>query len=262
MTGSMGDVVAVVRAAIDAYTRIRRDLRTHIDKTNQAIDRLTAATTGSAHPGPTDARRTLDRSRTELEESAAHADEAVRRLMAYLASLEGGGGAGGAPTSSPRPPLGPGSRTTEKPFNVRTYLDDLPYMPPRRERRRGGKPHKTHGRWVGTDEGPQPDTTSGEDSPFAHQAQRLWERLRDKSTDPKILPIRGHYETKFAMFMRQESRTEEHIVINNPDGPCGYGLENYRFGCDRLLPVLLPQDAKLTVDWPDGRTTYTGARDS
>jgi hypothetical protein len=73
--------------------------------------------------------------------------------------------------------------------------------------------------------------------------------------------IRDHVEAHAAATMRQEGLSNGELWINNPSGPFSGPL-----GCDKQLPYMLPENAKITVYYPDGNNgwknkTYTGLPD-
>lgn len=144
----MAEVIAVVRAAIDAFTRRHQDLLAAVDSTKQVLDRLNAITTGSSHAAPRAAHLALDQSRNELEESAANAGETVQLLTSYLAALEGSGTETSkiqTPHRTTATPTTSRSEVSELPqFDAQKYLDALPTMKPKKQRTNGQK-HAGHG---------------------------------------------------------------------------------------------------------------------
>lgn len=163
-------------------------------------------------------------------------------------------GAGSGDGSSARP-----GTASKRATNVGGYLDEMPPMVPRSRRSRGARPGKTQGRWIrGSDE--HRDWISGGDNEDEHfrAAETHWAAIRSEG-EPEKLSITRDTEVKFAMFMRKHGMDHEELVINNPDGPCGYGRDGFAFGCDQLLPRFLRPGATLTVHWPGGAKTYQGA---
>jgi hypothetical protein len=67
----------------------------------------------------------------------------------------------------------------------------------------------------------------------------------------------SHVEAKAAAMMRRGHAPQHAVlVINNPDGPCGWlrgrqGRQRYGTSCDELLADALPADSTLTVRWRD-----------
>ncbi|MFJ8815263.1 DddA-like double-stranded DNA deaminase toxin [Amycolatopsis thermoflava] len=108
---------------------------------------------------------------------------------------------------------------------------------------------KTHGRWI-DENGQAHEIVSGRDED-AEEAARM---LREKG-----IPQRGDVTTtadveqKLAARMVREGRRHLDVVLNNQ--PCR-GL----FGCDTLLPVILPEGYSLTVHAPNYQKTFTGGK--
>lgn len=106
---------------------------------------------------------------------------------------------------------------------------------------------KTHGRWF-DEHGQAHAITSGQDD----DSVKVWETLQQLD-----IPVAGpptavsDVEQKLAVRMVQDGRQHVDVVINNL--PC-VG----RFGCDALVPVILPAGYSLTVHGPNYRKTYTG----
>lgn len=60
----------------------------------------------------------------------------------------------------------------------------------------------------------------------------------------------GHVEGQAALIMRQMNASSGKLLIDNPNGICGY--------CRSQVPTLLPEDATLRVGTPSGTVTPTG----
>lgn len=255
MSSPMAEVVAAVRDAIDACKRRRAELVQAIEQCERARDKLHTATDGTRHPAPKEADRFLEGCVSELREAVAALTSAAEKLSAHLARLDGGASTPSGSDSS-RAPMSSVPMASSK-IDVQSHLDDMPKMPPKARRKRGMPQQPTHGRRVDGD-GEGRELMSGTDTD-SQAVDKLWSQLRRDGEIPSLM-IATHVEPKFAMKMRRESLTDERIVINNPDGPCGYGL-NIQYGCDQLLPRLLPPNATLTVCWPDGNEkTYRGQK--
>lgn len=119
-------------------------------------------------------------------------------------------------------------------------------MLPPDQRERGAPRPKTHGRWIGPDGQVHP-IVSGEDQDYAESVQAF------KELGAPGLPVRASdVEMKLAAHMRNHGVTSVTLVINNV--PCPG-----QFGCDGLLPVLLPLGFRLTVHGANNYTkTYQG----
>jgi hypothetical protein len=71
--------------------------------------------------------------------------------------------------------------------------------------------------------------------------------IRDQ---PKGQQAGGHVEAKAAALMRQVEQTTGVLVINNPEGPCGYASGA---GCAVIMQLILPTGSSVVVWWPGGR---------
>ncbi|HWE88065.1 MAG TPA: DddA-like double-stranded DNA deaminase toxin [Pseudonocardiaceae bacterium] len=123
--------------------------------------------------------------------------------------------------SSDEPPVVPANRIEE----LRREL------PPRVT---AGQGRKTHGRWVGAD-GATRSIISGRDhdSEFAeHELERRG--MPGATTRP------GDVELKLAAHMLRNGIRHVTVVINH--SPC-----KGDYGCDTLVPILLPEGSTLTV---------------
>lgn len=102
---------------------------------------------------------------------------------------------------------------------------------------RRGTGQKTHGKWL------TPGTKEGNEEPIASGKDRLSAlaeaRLRDLGA--RRAPVTtSDVEIKLAVHMAEAGITEATLVINNTvcEGP---------YGCDTLVPMLLPENSVLTV---------------
>ncbi|WP_345019628.1 DddA-like double-stranded DNA deaminase toxin [Saccharothrix violaceirubra] len=133
------------------------------------------------------------------------------------------------------------------PERIERLRGELPDDVPPADRRPPGAPRpKTHGRWIGPD-GRTHAVQSGEDGMYPESATALADLgFRRKLTRASDV------EMKLAAHMRNHGIHSATLVINNT--PC-VG----EFGCDRLVPVLLPAGATLTVHGANGfEKTYRG----
>lgn len=106
-------------------------------------------------------------------------------------------------------------------------------------------------RGVGSWPGGTDDLASGRDSTH-DQVVELLRRIRPLPGGA-IPATAGDVELKFAMKMRIADIKVARLMINHKGGPCPGP-----FGCDQLLPKVLPPGARLTVYWPGGQKTYRG----
>ncbi len=109
---------------------------------------------------------------------------------------------------------------------------------------------KTHGRWVDKD-GNIGQMVSGEDED-AIEVRRI---LKAAGVPPVGEPVTvTHVEMKLAARMRRQRERHMELVVNNE--PC-VGP----YGCDTLLPALLPQGYSITIHGPRESKTYAGGEE-
>ncbi|SDC51224.1 DddA-like double-stranded DNA deaminase toxin [Actinokineospora iranica] len=145
------------------------------------------------------------------------------------------------PTTAPRPPPAPANVTREQVERLRAEL------PPTVKTRSG---QKTHGRWIDPN-GNVHNEVSGKDDKY--------QAVEDYFDEIKVSqrPMRSaDVEMKPAVHMRKNDIRSATLIINNR--PC-FG----KFGCNALVPVLLPEGYTLTIYDPDGfQRTYHGGKTS
>lgn len=108
---------------------------------------------------------------------------------------------------------------------------------------------KTHGRSV-DEHGKTSQEISGRDDDSAE----VWRLLKAAGMSPTREPAATtHVEAKVAARMARRGIRHSELVVNNL--PCR-GL----FGCDVLLPLILPEGCSLTVHGPNYRKTFTGGK--
>lgn len=226
-----------------------------------AHDALAAAGAGSADSELAEAIAWLAQAHAAAVECAEECRSIAGAMQALVAKLSGGapapspspasqaGGSGATATPAPQQPAG-GAPLVSAPDGKRlsreeaaTVATTLP--PPVPRPNTSGQ--KTHGRWF-DEHGQAQAITSGQDDDSA----KVWETLQQLD-----IPVAGpptavsDVEQKLAVRMVQDGRRHVDVVINNL--PC-VG----RFGCDALVPVILPAGYSLTVHGPNYRKTYTG----
>lgn len=181
------------------------------------------------------------------------AEEHLRQVLTLAASVRRcaeqyltdiGAGVDSAPQSVTGTAAGPSSRALS-PGEIAEITGALPPAVP--------KPNptgrKTHGRWV-DEEGRIHEAVSGRDDDSAE----AWRILREAKIPLPAEPVAvTHVEIKLAARMVRESRRHMEVVINNR--PCPG-----RFGCDVLLPAILPEGYSMTVHGPGYRQTFTGGK--
>ncbi|GAA2774810.1 DddA-like double-stranded DNA deaminase toxin [Saccharopolyspora taberi] len=229
-------------------------------KTKQALGKLPTlplAQAGQLLSDAIEALRPIASESTDPELHQAHAqfEEADREIARILGichrvhELVGGYldrlGAEAAPATGSGSPAVRTDDTAPPKNRVDRLRDELP--PP--VRRKSGS--KTHGRWF-TPNGEEQQVVSGEDELTDLANQYLVE------AGVRRVPaaVSTHVETKLAARMRHEGIEHAEVVINNL--PCPGP-----FGCDRLVPMVLPEGSSLTVhgtaeDGSTYRKRYTG----
>lgn len=149
-------------------------------------------------------------------------------------SAGGGGGSGGGG--------GDGSNKDQRASQLRKEL------PPPVQPRSG---QKTHGRWfTSTDEKAEPIVSGTDDMAVAAEQHLAGIGV------PAVPVTTSDVELKLAVHMAQQGITDATVVINHV--PC-----KGDFGCDTLVPVVLPEGSSLTVYGINRRgmttkKTYTG----
>ena len=76
--------------------------------------------------------------------------------------------------------------------------------------------------------------------------------LRDR---PPGSQVAEHVEAKAAAVLRTAEQARGVLVINNPEGPCGYASG---IGCVAAIELILPKGSTMVVWWPQGHQIYTG----
>lgn len=111
-----------------------------------------------------------------------------------------------------------------------------------------GTGQRTHGRWFANGSDHVSEIVSGHEP----ESTEAWTLLQDTDFPEPGAPITvTHVETKVAVRMRRENIRHATVVLNHR--PC-----RDRYGCDTVVPVLLPEGSTLTVHAPNYRKTYTG----
>jgi SCP1.201-like deaminase len=185
----------------------------------------------------------------ERYQQCAALQGAVQAYMATIGSARssqaGGAGAsstGAAPKRSnvqPRPSKPDGQRLTRE--QAVKLAEELP---PPVVSNTGAK---THGLWV-DEHGTAHKIVSGKDA----DADLAWSILRNRGIPVPAEPTTtSDVEQKLAARMVREGRKHLDVTLNNR--PCR-GV----FGCDVLVPVILPEGYSLTVHAPNYKKTFTG----
>ena len=256
---SIREVAARVRAACEKGRQARSALERAEDLAEEAHDELVRTLAGSTDPDvdpmPASFLAVKDGCKGYLWPLL---NEAVKAAESYANRLAAEGSRNPGPaTQRPRqpptaqPPQQSPARQAEPdgPFDIPTErIEQLRReLPPPVV---AGTGQKTRGYWIGADGTAQP-VVSGRDD----DADEADARLRDMGM-PRKSAKTGDVEIKLATRMVREGIRHATILINNE--PC-IGP----FGCDTLVPALLPEGASLTVYGTDEqgervRKRYTG----
>lgn len=240
---SVGDVTAQMRAACAKAEQARTALEQAEDLAEEARDTLARALEG-AHHLEADKATTLSRLTQVVDGCKGHLwpllTEALKAAQALATHLEDQ--ATPPPAQQPAQPA-PSTQPSPRPPTQQTDPDGPPVIPPERieQLRRElpppvarGTGQKTHGRWIGPD-GTVEQMVSGRDDDWRLAEERL-KQLGMPFRSTKTSDV----EMKVAARMAERGIKHAVVVINWT--PC-----KGPFGCDTLVPVLLPEGATLTV---------------
>jgi hypothetical protein len=242
----LDEVAASIRRALDKSAQTRRALIRAAGLLDEANQHLTHALAGSHDPEAQQALAFLAQACTGMDDACRALIEAESRAQDYLNSIGGASPAATAsPTPGPVPASEPARPSGERIEQLRAELppDILPL-----DQRPSDEPRRrTHGRWIGPDGQARP-IVSGEDELYA-ESVKAFPALGLR----RGLPRRASdVEMKLAAYMRNHGIRSATAVINNIPCPGPYG-------CDELVPVLLPEGCTLTVHGPNNFTkTYQG----
>jgi hypothetical protein len=244
---TLGEVIASIRRALDKSAQARQILIHAADLLDEASQHLIYAFAGSDDAEAGQALALLAQARSGVDDTNRALIKAESHAVGYLNRL-------GADVSSSAPAANPTSvpgqipavkLSRERVEQLRTELppDILPV-----DQRAPDEPRRrTHGRWIGPD-GEARSIVSGEDELYA-ESVKAFPALGLR----RGLPRRASdVEMKLAAYMRSHGIRSATVVINNT--PCPGP-----FGCDELVPVLLPEGYTLTVYGSNDFTrTYRG----
>ncbi len=258
---SIGDVAAQIRAACKKAEESRSALEQAEDLAEEAHAGLAGALAGVTRleadvaAMPAEFARVKDGCNGYLWPLITETLKAAESIADRLA------GEGTAAPAAQRPaPSTPPPRLPRPPPIRRAESADPPVIPPQRVDQlrhelpppitRASSGQKTHGRWIGPDGTVRP-IVSGKDVD-SESADELLEEMDMPGRAARAADV----EMKLAARMVREGIPHATVVINY--SPC-----RGRFGCDTLVPILLPEGATLTVHGvtPKGqpfRKRYTG----
>ncbi|MDX8053425.1 DddA-like double-stranded DNA deaminase toxin [Lentzea sp. BCCO 10_0798] len=246
---SLSEIGESLNRVLDKAAEAGAALRTAAELAEAARDLLETAAEGSLQADVEVTNAQFSEAAEGIAELHRHLGAAVDGTQKILHGLERGRRA-----EAPRP-AAPPSPVDAIPLpqpSVRERVDRLRRALPPPVQPRSGQ--KTHGRWfTDSDEPgtPERELASGHDEWMLAAKQHL----RDMGM-PGTPVTAVDVEIKIAVHMARNGIRHATVVLNNT--PC-----KGRFGCDTLVPAVLPEGSSLTVHGvtPDGRImqkTYTG----
>ena len=230
---SLGDVAGALRHVLDTIDRSMAAHHQVSELAEQARDLLEVTGSGSDHADVEQACAWFTRVVEEITEPegqlstlATIADE----IRSYLRCN------GLTQNTTPQQP----ARSIAEQVEVLRRELPPPVQP--------GTGQRTHGRWFANDSDHVSEIVSGHEP----ESSEAWRLLRVTDFPEQGAPITvTHVETKVAVRMRSGNIRHATVVLNNR--PC-----RDRYGCDTVVPVLLPEGSTLTVHAPNYRKTYSG----
>lgn len=188
----------------------------------------------------------------ESSQNVAAVQELLGRASSGLTAYLGTLGVAEPQPDAPRPAAG---KAAASPANVPSKPDGQRLTREQAEAFQAAMPPpvvsntgtKTHGRWL-DEHGQAHEIVSGRDEDAA-EAARL---LREHGIPAKgELATTADVEQKLAARMVREGRKHVDVSLNNR--PC-----KGPYGCDTLVPIILPEGYSMTVHAPKYRKTFTG----
>ncbi|WP_410665078.1 DddA-like double-stranded DNA deaminase toxin [Amycolatopsis sp. lyj-84] len=254
------EVAAALRAAVTSLEKAEQATQRAAGGFGESAEHLEPAVYGTANPEIGALPGLYDELRQSAEQAVSHFRTVKATISAYLGKIGASATPANSEVTGPKWEDGargrPGVHTTTTPTKSdpisQDRVDDLKRdLPPRVDRREG---QKTHGQWV-TDsgEGDVGHIVSGRDDLEAAAVQFF----KDQGAR-RIPSTTADVEVKLAVHMQNKGIISATVAVNNEvcKGP---------FGCETLVPKILPQGSALTVygTTPDGTpigTTYLGQR--
>lgn len=250
---SLGEIGEGLHRVLNKAAEAGAALRTAAELVGDAQGLLQSAAEGSLQEDVETANARFAEAVEGIAELHRHLGAGVDGTQKILHSLQLDGSTPTSVEAARSAPLSP-PPTPERPpqRGAREHVDRLRQdLPPPVEPRSG---QKTHGRWfTDTDalDAPARELISGHDE--------WWETAEHHLLEMGIpgTPVTAaDVEIKIAVHMARNGIRHATVVLNNT--PC-----KGRFGCDTLVPVVLPEGSSLTIHGvtPDGQTmkkTYTG----
>jgi hypothetical protein len=233
---ALDDVIAGIHHALDKSAEARHALRRAAQVTDEALDRLGAVLEGSSDPEAAQVTVSLARGSRDIDDVYRTIVAAEAHMRAYLSGI----GADSVTTADV-------DSAPAKNDRIQRLRAELPPDVPPPDQRAPGMPRpKTHGRWF-TRDGQVRAVVSGEDDLYAESVKAFHD------LGLRRMPVRASdVELKLAAYMRNHGIRSATVLINNTPCPGPYG-------CDALVPVLLPEGCTLTVHGAGNFTkTYRG----
>ncbi|HEX5401850.1 MAG TPA: DddA-like double-stranded DNA deaminase toxin [Pseudonocardiaceae bacterium] len=216
-------------------------LRQAAESLAQAALTLAQCAEGSTSQEPVDAVAEFTAACRQVTDTLRLVLRAEQAIRSYQRSIGAPAAHAELDTARPRP----------SPAFSNTQVDRIRAGLPTRMARGGDRSRdsnrKTHGLWF-DEHGHSDDVVSGCDADQARVAAILAEMGMDRE-----LTITADVEMKVAARMRERGVRRVTLVINHK-------VCEGRFGCDRFLPILLPEGCELTVYDVDGKKTYRGGQ--
>lgn len=260
----MSDIETIVAtletamAAIDQAERAGMHAASGFEESSRHLGQAVSGTSDAevaALPG------LLNQAREATEQESGRLHAAKAKISAYLTKL--GGSSGPAEHGATEPSLRADARRREPDAETAAQSKPDPVSQDRVDELRRSLPppvqpserQKTHGEWVAGTGGDEVGgrIVSGRDDMEAAAVQFF------KDQGARRMPSTvADVEVKLAVHMQNQGITSATVAVNNEvcKGP---------YGCDTLLPKILPQGSALTVygTTPDGKptgATYLGQR--
>lgn len=240
---SADELAANIGRGLDAIpTDTLHHAVSHLREAEQALTEITHGSSSSELPM---AVRRLHQGHDMVAQVAELLDAVKSNMMRYLAQL--GVSAPAHPVVPQRSPSAPPPARTASGTTTPEQIESLRGALPPRVPKPNPQNRKTHGRWIDAS-GTEHAIISGKDD----DADEAWRLLKCAGMPANREPVSTtHVEVKLAARMVRQGQRHVEVVINNRPCPGPYG-------CDELLPVILPAGYSMTVRGPNYRKTYTG----
>jgi len=231
--GSADEVIAALEAVREKIGEARKDMHAGAEKFGDAYGHLKTAFDGAGNPKALGALSQVSQAAERVGKADEHATVALEIIGEYIEVVKGngpgGGGSGSVSSGTPVPELVP---TPESPAPYhRRYFDAL------RVRTKDKDPTDGTLTTIGGEK--IEDVTSGKGGPAAGGAG-----LRPPFS--QMWTVLNHAEGHAAAIMRTRKLKNTTLYVNNE--PC----DTSPYGCERVLPRILPKGSTMTVYGPNG----------